>query len=55
MEREFQREGLPVNPHVDLKNTFDDPWERTPWEPLAHVHLQSDWAPETELVEVSIV
>lgn len=53
MEREFQREGLPVNPHVDLKNTFDDPWETTAWDPLEHVHLEDDPAAEMEMTEVS--
>ena len=54
MEREFQREGLPVNPHLDLKNTFDDPWQPTAWEPLAHVRLQSDYAAETDATQVSV-
>lgn len=53
MEREFKREGLPVIPHVDLSNAFDDPWHPPPWNPLADVQLESDSTAETESLEVS--
>ena len=53
MERSFQREGLLVNPHVDLRETFDDAWEPSPpWGALVGLQLEDDRTEEEAPPEV---